>query len=44
VIAEADTKPLTIGRLAQQAVINLETVRFYERQGLLLTSPVSKLN
>jgi hypothetical protein len=25
------TKPFTIGRLAQEAGINLETVRFYER-------------
>jgi len=30
-----DTKQLTIGRLAKQAGVNLETVRFYERRGLL---------
>ena len=34
-------KPLTIGRLAQQVGINLETVRFYERQGLLPKPPRS---
>ena len=28
-------KSLTIGRLAKQAGVNLETVRFYERRGLL---------
>ena len=32
-------KPLTIGRLAQEAGINLETVRYYERRGLLPTPP-----
>ncbi len=26
---------LTIGRLAKQAGVNTETVRYYERQGLL---------
>lgn len=35
------TKPLTIGRLAQEAGINLETVRFYERKGLLPKPPRS---
>jgi MerR family copper efflux transcriptional regulator len=34
-------KPLTIGRLAEQVGINLETVRFYERQGLLPRPPRS---
>ncbi len=34
-----DTKQLTIGRLAKQAGVNLETVRFYERRGLLPKSP-----
>jgi MerR family mercuric resistance operon transcriptional regulator len=28
-------KPLTIGQVARQAGIGVETVRFYERQGLL---------
>ncbi len=32
-------KSLTIGRLAKQAGVNLETVRFYERRGLLLKPP-----
>jgi Hg(II)-responsive transcriptional regulator len=27
---------LTIGKLAQQASINLETIRYYEREGLML--------
>jgi MerR family copper efflux transcriptional regulator len=39
VIAGAGPKPLTIGRLAQAAGINLETVRFHERQGLLPKPP-----
>src|SRR5260370_11365997 len=34
-----DTKSLTIGRLAKQAGVNLETVRFYERRGLLPNPP-----
>ena len=29
------TKSLTIGRLAQQADVGIDTVRFYERRGLL---------
>ena len=37
----AKTKPLTIGRLAQEVGINLETVRFYERKGLLPKAPRS---
>src|SRR6266852_273541 len=28
-------KPLTIGQVARQAGVGVETVRFYERQGLL---------
>src|SRR6266700_6873282 len=35
------TQPLTIGRLAQEVGINLETVRFYERKGLLQKPPRS---
>lgn len=35
------TKPFTIGRLAQEAGINLETVRFYERKELLPKPPRS---
>lgn len=34
-------KSLTIGRLAKQAEVNLETVRFYERRGLLPRPPRS---
>jgi len=30
------TKSLTIGRLAQQAGINIETVRYYQRRGLIV--------
>ena len=33
---------LTIGRLAEQAGVNLETVRYYERCGLLLKPPRSR--
>ena len=36
-----DTKSLTIGRLAKQAGVNVETVRFYERRGLLPRPPRS---
>jgi len=28
-------KPLTIGQLSQRSGVNIETVRFYEREGLL---------
>ena len=35
------TKSLTIGHLAKQAVVNLETVRYYERRGLLPRPPRS---
>jgi MerR family mercuric resistance operon transcriptional regulator len=41
VTAGTETKALTIGRLAQEAGVNLETVRFYERQGLLPKPPRS---
>jgi len=34
-------KSLTIGRLAKQAGVNLETVRFYKRRGLLPRPPRS---
>src|SRR5260370_19574873 len=34
-----DMKSLTIGRLAKQAGVNVETVRFYERRGLLPKPP-----
>ena len=34
-------KPLTIGRLAKEGGVNLETVRFYERRGLLPKPPRS---
>jgi len=36
-----DMKSLTIGRLAKQAGVNLETVRFYERRGVLPRPPRS---
>ncbi len=36
-----EAKPLTIGRLARTAGINLETVRYYERRGLLQKPPRS---
>src|SRR5690348_5912264 len=34
-------KSLTIGRLAREAGVNLETVRYYERRGLLSKPPRS---
>jgi MerR family mercuric resistance operon transcriptional regulator len=34
-------KSLTIGRLAREAGVNLETVRYYERRGLLPEPPRS---
>lgn len=34
-------KSLTIGHLAKQAAVNLETVRYYERRGLLPKPPRS---
>jgi MerR family mercuric resistance operon transcriptional regulator len=34
-------KPLTIGRLAKEVGVNLETVRYYERRGLLPRPPRS---
>ena len=34
-------KSITIGRLAKQAAVSLETVRFYERRGLLPRPPRS---
>jgi len=34
-------KSLTIGRLAKEAGVNLETVRYYERRGLLQRPPRS---
>jgi MerR family copper efflux transcriptional regulator len=36
-----NTKALTIGRLATEAGVNLETVRYYERRGLLPKPPRS---
>jgi len=36
-----DMKSLTIGRLAREAGVNLETVRYYERRGLLPKPPRS---
>jgi len=37
------SKPLTIGRLAQAAGVNLETIRYYQRIGLL-TEPEKPLS
>ena len=36
---EVQVRPLTIGRLANVAGVNLETVRYYERRGLLPRPP-----
>lgn len=36
----AEKKPLTIGELAKKAGVNVQTVRFYERQGVL--GPISR--
>ena len=36
-----NVKALTIGHLAKQAGVNLETVRYYERKGLLSKPPRS---
>jgi len=33
------TKPLTIGQVARRAGVGVETVRFYERQGLIEEPP-----
>lgn len=35
-------KPLTIGQLAKRAGISVETVRFYERKGLIADPPRSR--
>ena len=35
---------LTIGRLAKQAGLGIETVRFYERQGLIAPPPRTDSN
>ncbi|MFZ1756245.1 MAG: MerR family DNA-binding protein [Caldilineaceae bacterium] len=32
-------KPLTIGRIARQADVHIETIRYYERRGLLPEPP-----
>jgi MerR family mercuric resistance operon transcriptional regulator len=34
-----DTAALTIGQLAQAAAVNVETVRYYQRRGLLTEPP-----
>lgn len=36
---ETDLAPLTIGRLAKQAGVHIETIRYYERRGLLAEPP-----
>jgi len=40
-LGRLEMKPLTIGHLAREAGINLETVRYYERRGLLPKPPRS---
>ena len=40
-VAGTKIEAFTIGRLAQEVGINLETVRFYERQGVLPKPPRS---
>lgn len=40
-IPDMKTNSLTIGRLAREAGVNLETVRYYERRGLLPRPPRS---
>lgn len=40
-LGRLEMKPLTIGHLAQEVGINLETVRYYERRGLLPKPPRS---
>jgi len=40
-MAGKGTNALTVGRLAREVGINLETVRFYEREGLLPKPPRS---
>ncbi len=32
-------KPLTIGRLAKTAGVNIETIRYYERRGIIEQPP-----
>ena len=32
-------KPLTIGRLAKTAAVNIETIRYYERRGIIEQPP-----
>jgi len=41
-MAVTKAKAFTIGRLASEVGINLETVRFYEREGLLKKPPRSR--
>ena len=41
-ISVTKAKPFTISRLATEVGINLETVRFYEREGLLEKAPRSR--
>src|SRR5210317_438529 len=41
---EANMNGLTIGRLAKQVGIGIETVRFYERQGLIDPPPRTDSN
>ncbi len=35
-------KTLTIGRLAKKVNVNVETIRYYERRGLMLEPPRSE--
>ena len=36
---EPDVETLTIGKLAERGGVNLETIRYYEREGLMLPPP-----
>ena len=38
------SKPLTIGVLSRESGVNLETIRFYEREGLLPAAPRTEGN
>lgn len=37
------TTPLTIGKLAKAAKVNIETIRYYQKQGLIV-EPIKPLN
>ena len=41
---EADMERLTIGEVAKQAHVRIETLRYYERTGLVASPPRSESN